>query len=47
MRSIVGHLGKSEERLCNGTNQPIMLYPDNQEVRAAVKSFFEEQEKAS
>jgi hypothetical protein len=47
VKAIVGHLGKEEKRLCNGTNQPIMLYPDNEEVRDAVTSFFEEQEEAS
>lgn len=36
----VARQGKSEERLCNGTNRPILLYPDSQQVRDAVTSFF-------
>lgn len=47
VKTIVGHLGKEEKRLCNGTNRPIWLYPDNQEVRDAVESFFEEGQQAS
>lgn len=47
VKAIVGHLGKEEERLCNGTNRPIMLYPDTQEVKDAVISFFEEEQQAS
>lgn len=47
IKAIVGHLGKEEKRLCNGTNRPIWLYPDNQEVRSAVESFFEEGQQAS
>lgn len=40
VKERVGHLGKTEKRLCNGTNQPIMLYPDTDEVKNAVKTFF-------
>lgn len=40
VKAFVGHLGKQEERLCNGTNRSIMLYPVNEEVKSAVAAFF-------
>lgn len=47
VKSIVGHLSKEEKRLCNGTNRPILVYPDTPEVREAVLSFFKEGQQAS
>lgn len=47
VKALVGHLAQEEERLCNGTNRPISLYPDTEEVRDAVASFFEEEQQAS
>lgn len=47
VKALVGHLAQEEERLCNGTNRPISLYPDTEEVRDAVVSFFEEEQQAS
>lgn len=41
VKACVGHLGKEERRLCNGTNRPIMLYPVNEEVKNAVTGFFD------
>ena len=36
----LSHLAKSEERLCNGTLQPIALYPDTPEVRERISLYF-------
>jgi hypothetical protein len=47
VKGIVGDLAKEEKRLCNGTNRLISLYPDTEEVRDAVVSFFEEEQQAS
>lgn len=47
VKAIAGHLSKEEKRLCNGTNRPILVYPDIPEVREAVLSFFNEGQQAS
>ena len=40
VKGKVESLGKKEKRLCNGTSRDIMLYPDVEAVRDAVKDFF-------
>ena len=40
VKSIVGHLARSEKRFCNGLMRSINCYPDIPEVQDAVKRYF-------
>ena len=40
VKAGLSHLAQSEERLCNGTLQPIALYPDTTEVRERISLYF-------